>query len=74
MMKRLSLCLAAALLAAACTKESVQPEVIPAPVHVLQAGFMESDPDTRSRLELGESVANVLWTAGDSFKMIQMTK
>ena len=73
MMKRLSLCLAAALLAAACTKESVQPEVIPAPVHVLQAGFMESDPDTRSRLELGESVANVLWTAGDSFKMIQMT-
>ena len=73
MKKRLSLCLAAALLAAACAKESIQPDVIPAPVHVLQAGFMESDPDTRSRLEIGESTANVLWTAGDSFKMIQMT-
>ena len=73
-MKRLSLCLAAVLLAAACAKEPAQPEVVPAPLHILQAGFMESDLDTRSRLVIGESAASVLWTAGDSFKMIQMTE
>ena len=73
-MKRLSLCLAAALLAAACAKEPAQIETVPAPVHILQAGFMDSEPDTRSRLEIGESAASVLWTAGDSFKMIQMTE
>ena len=32
----------------------------------IHAGFAE-DPGTRSRLELGESAAKVLWTAGDCF-------
>ena len=73
-MKRVSLCLAIALLAA-CTKETAQTEAVSVPsVHVVQAGFAEADPDTRSRLEFSESAASVLWTAGDSFKMIKMTE
>ena len=74
-MKRVFLCLAAVLSAVACTKESASPEAVPVPsVHILQAGFAEADSGTRSRLEFGESAANVLWTAGDSFKMIKMTE
>ena len=74
-MKRVFLCLAAALSAIACTQESAPTEAVPVPsVHIVQAGFAEADPDTRSRLEFGESAASVLWTAGDSFKMIKMTE
>ena len=47
---------------------SVTPAPAGGPVTVL-AGFAE-EPGTRSRLEVGASAAQVLWTAGDSFNCL----
>ena len=71
---RLIFALAALLTAAACSREeqAVGPEVAP-PVHTIRAGFAESDPGTRSRLEYGETEARVLWSQGDAFKMYRMS-
>ena len=64
---------AALLTAAACSKEQAgRPEETPA-VHTIRAGFAEADPDTRSRLEFGETAAKVLWSQGDAFKMYRMS-
>ena len=60
--------LAAALLAAACAKQTVEP-----PVYTLRAGFAVEEPETRSRLDFAESAAQVLWTAGDAFRMYRMS-
>ena len=60
--------LAAALLAVACAKQSVEP-----PVYTLRAGFAVEEPETRSRLDFAESAAQVLWTAGDAFRMYRMS-
>ena len=52
---------------------AVEPEIgVPAPVgapFTVYAGFA-GNAETRSRLEPGESVANLLWTSGDSFYCI----
>ena len=73
-MKRFCFCLAA-LLAVACTREPVRPAPADTPSgHVLRAGFLEAGPDTRSRLEFAETEARVLWTKGDSFKMVRMNE
>ena len=55
-------------------KEESQPEsrTSEPAVHTIRAGFAETDPDTRSRLEFGESAAPVLWSRGDAFKMYRM--
>ena len=55
-------------------KEESQPEsrTSEPAVHTIRAGFAETDPDTRSRLEFGESAARVLWSRGDAFKMYRM--
>ena len=60
----------------ACSKEAPvpEPETVSPPVHTLVAGFETADPGTRSRLSFGDGAAKVLWTAGDSFKMIRMTE
>ena len=66
--------MAGLLLAVSCSR--VEQDLIPAPapsVHTIRAGFAEADPDTRSRLEYGESVAQVLWSQGDAFKMYRMS-
>lgn len=62
----------ALLLLAACSKEIPVPEqeAVAPPVHTLVAGFDASGPETRSRLSFGDGAAKVLWTAGDSFKML----
>ena len=56
-------------------KEESQPEsrTSEPAVHTIRAGFAETDPDTRSRLEFGESAARVLWSRGDAFKMYRMS-
>ena len=73
-MKRVCFCLAA-LLAVACTREPIQPAPADTPAgHVLRAGFWEAGPDTRSRLDFAETEARVLWTKGDSFKMVRMNE
>lgn len=66
------LCLAA-LTAAACSKETAVP-VPESGTLTIQAGFAAEDAETRSRLDFLETSAKVLWTAGDAFKMIQMTE
>ena len=75
-MNRKTLLLGIALLAAACAKVAEAPAPAPEqatqPVHTLVAGFSDEDPGTRSRLDFSESQARVLWTAGDSFKMVKM--
>ena len=63
---------AAFALLVACAKEAPVPEPAEPPVHTIRAGFGESDPETRSRLSFDQSVAKVLWTAGDQFKMVKM--
>ena len=77
-MKRKILILGIALLAVACAKEAEAPSPAPEPaappVYTLRAGFSADDPGTRSRLDFSESQASVLWTAGDSFKMIRMSE
>ena len=48
------LLIAGLLLAASCSR--VEQDIIPAPtppVYTIRAGFAETDPDTRSRLEFG---------------------
>ena len=73
-MKRFCFCLAA-LLAVACTREPIQPVPADTPSgHVLRAGFVEAGPETRSRLDFDETEARVLWTRGDSFKMVRMNE
>ena len=56
-------------------KEESQPEsrTSEPAVHTIRAGFAETAPDTRSRLEFGESAARVLWSRGDAFKMYRMS-
>ena len=72
-MRKIEYLLLAAAFMAACTKE---PDRAPVPVevqpvHTIRAGLGE---DTRSRYEFGETAAQVLWTAGDQFKMVKMTE
>ena len=65
----------AALLAFSCAKEKTVPMPVAEPaVHTISAGFAESDPATRSRLDFAETEARVLWTKGDSFKMVRMNE
>ena len=73
-MNRKTLLIGIALLAAACAKEAPSPTPEPSalPVYTLVAGFSDEDPGTRSRLDFSESQARVLWTAGDSFRMVKM--
>ena len=70
-MKRKGLALLFALLAFSCAKEQALPEVQPV-LTTVRAGFAESEPPTRSRLDFneGETEARVLWTAGDQFKTL----
>lgn len=65
----------AALAAVACSREAVIPEPESEPeLYTIRAGFAAEDPGTRSRLDFRETTAKVLWTAGDSFKMIRMNE
>ena len=65
----------AALAAVACSRETVIPEPEPElELYTIRAGFAAEDPGTRSRLDFRETTAKVLWTAGDSFKMIRMNE
>ena len=64
-----------ALLAFSCAKETQAPQPVAEPVfHTIRAEFAEADPATRSRLEFAETEARVLWTEGDSFKMVRMNE
>ena len=74
-LRKIGLLFLAAAFLAACSEDSA---VAPVPagissVHTIRAGFAPEDPDTRSRLEFSESAAQVLWTAGDQFKMVKMS-
>ena len=63
------------LLLAACSKHELGTAPAPSPtVHTLQAGITADGPETRSRFSLDETEARVLWTRGDSFKMIRMNE
>ena len=74
-MKLRRVILVSALLVTACAKESPLPEPEAAPpVYTLVAGFAGGDPETRSRLSFDPEAAQVLWSSGDAFKMIQMTE
>ena len=64
-----------ALLAFSCAREEqTLPPIEESAFHTISAGFAESDPDTRSRLDFAETEARVLWTKGDSFKMVRMNE
>ena len=64
-----------ALLAFSCAKEKNTPLPVAEPAfHTISAGFAEADPATRSRLDFTETEAHVLWTKGDSFKMVRMNE
>ena len=64
-----------ALLAFSCAKEEKTPLPVTETVfHTISAGFAEAEPATRSRLEFSETEARVLWTSGDSFKMVRMNE
>ena len=72
-MRKIGYLLLAAAFLAACNKET---DGTPVPaetpsVHTIRAGLGE---DTRSRYAFGETAAQVLWTAGDQFKMIRMNE
>lgn len=59
-----------ALFAIACSKVETEPGA-PAPsVHTVRAGFAAGNPETRSRLDFGETQARVLWSRGDAFRML----
>lgn len=74
-MNRKGLLLLFSLLAFSCAKETQVPQPVDEPVfHTIRAGFAEADPATRSRLEFSETEARVLWTEGDSFKMVRMNE
>ena len=73
-MKRNRLCLWLSLAAVACSKVGADPVAPPAPpVYTIQAGFAAEAPETRSRLDIGETWAQVLWSGGDTFKMYKMS-
>ena len=68
------LLIAGLLLAASCSR--VEQDIIPAPtppVYTIRAGFAGEEAGTRSRLDIGETYAKVLWTGGDAFKMYKMS-
>lgn len=71
---RLYFVFTALMMAVACSRDeqAFLPEETPT-VHTIRAGFAEADPDTRSRLEFGETAATVLWSQGDAFKMYRMS-
>ena len=74
-MNRTRLCLWIALTAVACSKAGTDLVPPPAsPVYTIQAGFAATDPETRSRLDFGETEARVLWSQGDAFKMVRMNE
>ena len=73
-MKRTAWLIALALIAAACAKEAPVPAPEAPSVYTLRAGFAAEEPETRSRLSFDESLARVLWTAGDAFKMVRMNE
>ena len=73
-MKKIGFLFLAATFLAACSKEPADapvPTRIPS-VHTIRAGFAPEDPETRSRYDIGETSARVLWSRGDQFKMIKM--
>ena len=64
-----------ALAATACSRMETAPTTPPAPtVYTIQAGFSDTNPDTRSRLDFEETQARVLWSRGDAFKLIRMNE
>ena len=68
------LLIAGLLLAVSCSR--VEQDIIPAPappVYTIRAGFAGEEAGTRSRLDIGETYAKVLWTGGDAFKMYKMS-
>ena len=65
-------CLLFALVAASCSKVETEPAV--PPVYTIQASFVATDPETRSRLDFEETQARVLWSRGDAFKMVRMNE
>ena len=74
-MNRKGLILLFALFAFSCAKENQAPQTVEEPVfHTIRAGFAEAEPATRSRLDFAETEARVLWTMGDSFKMVRMNE
>ena len=74
-MNRNRLCLWLSLVAVACSKVGADPVAPPAPpVYTIQAGFAAEAPETRSRLDFGETEARVLWSRGDAFKMVRMNE
>lgn len=71
MRKNWTLIAALALLAACGKEQPVSLPAAPAPiVTTIEAGFEEDTPGTRSRLSFTGASAKVLWTRGDSFKML----
>ena len=73
-MNRNRLCLWLSLVAVACSKVGADPVAPPAPpVYTIQAGFAAEAPETRSRLDIGETWAQVLWSGGDTFTMYKMS-
>ena len=75
-MKKIGFLFLAAAFLAACSKEPADapvPARVPS-VHTIRAGFAPEDPETRSRYDIGETSARVLWSQGDKFKMVKMNE